>query len=117
MARAVLQKIEAAFFFLAMLLAVLLEGGIVYWLCEQPAGVTPSGLTGQWTAATLPQAWLLGALLVLAYRLMVMLMPSLDAANEDRPRSRRAFLRLWCWTMALIAMQGFAFFLGRTAGS
>jgi hypothetical protein len=113
----VLQKIEAVVFFLAMLLAVLLEGGIVYWLWEQPAGLTPFGLTGQWSGATLPQAWSLGALLVLAYRLMAMFMPSLNHANEDGRRSRKAFLRLWCWTMALIAMQGLAFFVERTAGS
>jgi len=113
-----LQKIEAAVFFLAMMLAIALEGGIVCWLYQHPAGQgASSGLAGQWTGAALPQAWLLGALVVLAYRLIVMFVPFRNKANEDGDRSREAFLRLWRWTMVLIATQGCAFLLERAAGS
>ena len=118
MVATVFQKIEAFVFFLAMMLTIVLEGGIVYWIFQHPASPrTPFALTGQWTGAALPQAWLFGALLVLAYRFIGMFMPSLEEANQDGQRSRRAFLRLWRWTIALIAMQGFAFFLERAVGS
>ena len=65
-----LDKLEAVVFFLAMMLAVVLEGGIVYRLCQHPAGQGASfGLTGQWTGAALPQAWLFGALLMLGHKI------------------------------------------------
>ena len=61
MVATVLHRIEAVVFFLAMMLAVVLEGGIVYWLSQHPASQGASfGLTGQWTGAALPQAWLFG---------------------------------------------------------
>lgn len=115
---AVLQKIEGVVFFLAMMLAIVLEGGIVYWLGQHPTGQgTSFRLTGQWTAPALPQAWLLGALFMLAYRLTAMFRPAANNATEDMRRKRKDFLRLWHWTIALIAMQAFAFFLERAAGA
>lgn len=118
MVATVLHKIEAAVFFLAMMLAVVLEGGIVYWLCQHPAGQGVSfGLTGQWTGATLPQAWLFGALLMLADKLIVVFTPSLRRAEGEVQRQRKSVLRLWRWTVALTAIQAFAFFLGRVAAS
>jgi hypothetical protein len=36
--------------------------------------------------------------------------------TEDQ-RERKDFLRLWRWTIALITMPSFAFFLGRAAGA
>jgi hypothetical protein len=69
MTATVFEKIEGFVFFLAIVLAIVLEGGIVYWVFQHPASPrSPFGLTGQWTGAALPQAWLFGALLVLAYR-------------------------------------------------
>lgn len=115
---AVLRMIEGVVFFLAMMLAIVLEGGIVYWLCQYPPGQDTSfGITGQWTAPALPQAWLLGALFMLAHRLTAMFRPAANNATEDMWRKRKDFLRLWHWTIALIAMQGFAFFLDRVAGA
>ena len=113
-----LQKIEGVVFFLAMMLAIVLKGGIGYWLGQHPTGQSTSfGVTGQWTAAALPQAWLLGALLMLASRLTAIFRPLTNSAIEDIRRKRKDFLRLWRWTMALIAMQGFAFFLERVTGA
>jgi hypothetical protein len=118
MVTAVLHKIEAVVFFLAMMLAVVLEGGIVYWLCQHPAGqATSFGLTGQWAGGTLPQAWLFGALLMLAHKLIVMFTPSWRRAEGEVQHQRKSFLRLWRWTVALTAIQAFAFFLDRVAAS
>jgi hypothetical protein len=114
----VLRRIEAVVFFLAMLLAVVLEAGIVYWLCQHPAGRSASfGLTGQWTGAALPQAWLFGALLMLAHKLIAMFTGSFGCNKGEVQRERKAFLRLWRWTVVLMAMQAFAFFLDRAAAS
>lgn len=113
-----LQKIEGVVFFMAMMLAIVLEGGIVYWLGQHPTGHgTFFGATGPWTAAALPQAWLLGALFMLACRLTAMFRSDRSNATEDVRRNQKDFLRLWRWTIALIAMQGFAFFLERVAGT
>jgi hypothetical protein len=76
MVATVLHRIEAVVFFLATILAIVLEGGIVYWLSQHPASQGASfGLTVQWTDAAFPQAWLFGALLMLAYKLIVMATP------------------------------------------
>jgi uncharacterized membrane protein len=115
MAATVLRKIEAIVFFLAMLLAVVLEGGIVYWLCRHPAGQGGSfGITGQWTGVSLPQAWIFGAFWMLGHKLIVMFT---SLGCTEGKRERKDFLRLWRWAIALIAMQSFAFFLGRVAGA
>jgi hypothetical protein len=114
----VLRRIEAVVFFLAMMLAVVLEGGIVYWLSQHPASQGASfGLTGQWTGAALPQAWLFGALLMLSHKLIVMFTGSFGCAEGEVQRERQGFLRLWRCTVVLIAVQVFAFFLDRAAAS
>ena len=101
-----------------MMLAIVLEGGIVYWLSRHPPSQGASfGLTVQWTGAALPQAWLFGALLMLAYKLIVMFTPPSGYPESEVERQRKGFLRLWRWTVALIATQAFAFFLDRVPGS
>jgi hypothetical protein len=117
MVATVLHRIEAVVFFLAMMLAVL-EGGIVYWLSQYPASQGASfGLTGQRTGTALPQAWLFGALLMLAYKLIVMFTSSSGCPEGEVQRQRKGFLCLWRWTVALIAMQAFALFLDRVPTS
>jgi hypothetical protein len=112
----VLHRIEAVVFFLVMLLAVVLDGGIVYWLSQHPASQGASfGLTDRWTGAALPQAWLFGALLMLRHKLIVMFNGSFGCAEGEVQRERKGFLRLWRWTVVLIAMQAFAVFLDRAA--
>ena len=113
-----LRRIEAVVSFLAMMLAIVLEGGIVYWLSQHPDSQGVSfGLTGQWTGAALPQAWLFGALLMLSHKLIVMFTGSFGCAEGEVQRERKGLLRLWRWTVVLIAMQAFAFLLDRVPAS
>lgn len=113
---AVLRKIEAVVFFWAMMLAIVLEGRMVYWSCQQPACPgTSFGLTGESTDAVLAQAWHFGALSMLACRLTTMFRRAPSHPREDALCKRSAFLGLWRWTIALIVMQAFAFFLKRVA--
>ena len=114
----VLRKIENATFFLAMLLAIVLEAGIVYWISKHPANPSASfSLAGEWTGIALPQGWLFGALLVLAYRLTAICMRPLNCAHSKARHNRQAFLRLWRWTIALIGMQALVLFVGRSIAS
>jgi hypothetical protein len=105
-----LSQVETFVFFAALLLAITLEGACVYWLGAaeikpSSAGIQSPNLIGQWTAATLPQCWLLGAVLVLLYRVSAMLVPPRSWGRAEAQSNRRAFLRLWCWTVALGALQ------------
>jgi hypothetical protein len=115
----VLRRLEVFVFFFAMMLAVTLEVACVYWMCGHPHlyATTEGSLNflGQWTGLALPQGWLLGALLVLIYRVTVMFIPPRRWTDNEFLQNRRAFLRLWRRAMALAAMQGLALFLGRAA--
>jgi hypothetical protein len=62
--KSTLSQAETYPFFVAMLLVLTLEGVSVYWLGLAgltTARIQSSNLAGRWTAATLPQCWLLGA--------------------------------------------------------
>jgi len=117
----VLRKLEALSFFLAMMLAVVLEGAVVYWLCGHSlVHAAPDGslnVVREWTGFALPQGWLFGALLVLIYRVTAMLIPPRSWTHSEGMRNRRAFVRLWCLAMALVAMQGLLFLLGNVSAS
>lgn len=111
-----LSQVETFVFFAALLLVITLEGTCVYWLgatspTRVPAHMQSANLVGQWTAATLPQCWLLGALLVLAYRVAAMLLPPQRWGQAETQSNRHAFLRLWRWTVALGALQVGAMYL------
>lgn len=113
-----LSQVETFVFFAAMLLAISLEGACVYWLAATSvapirAGITPANLVGQWTAATLPQFWLLGALLVLFYRASTLLVPPQSWGWAESRSNRRSFVRLWCWTVALGSLQLGTLYLDR----
>jgi hypothetical protein len=113
-----LRKLENATFFLAMLLVVVFEAGIVYWISKHPASASASfSLAGEWTGVALPQGWLLGALLVLAYRLTAIYIEPPNCAHSEARHNRQAFLRLWRRTIALIGMQGLVLFVGRSVAS
>ena len=113
-----LRKIENATFFLAMLMAVVFEAGIVYWISKHPASPPASfSLAGEWTGIALPQGWLFGALLVLAYRLTAICVEPPNCAHSEARHNRQAFLCLWRWTIALIGMQGLVLFVGRSVAS
>ena len=116
----ILRQIETFMFFAAMLLAITLEGACVYWLwlpgtLRAQAG-TQASVVGQWTAATLPQCWLLGEVAVLVYRIAVMLMSGRSSAVEDLLHNRKAFVRLWRWVMAVGTVQICALYLDRVTG-
>jgi hypothetical protein len=117
----VLRRLEAFVLFFAMILAVTLEGACVYWMCGQvrQSAMSDSSLNfvGEWTSPVLPQGWLLGALLVLTYRVAAMFIPPRRWGDNEFREHRLAFLRLWRWAMALIAMQALAFLLGRVAAA
>lgn len=117
----VLQRLETAVVFLAMTLAVVLEGALVYWIFQHPSPRPAShnlfNVQGEWTGIVLPQVWLFGALFVLAYRAFETFSLWRNWTTSDRRRHRSAFLRLWRWIVALITIQGFALFLGNTNAS
>jgi hypothetical protein len=117
----VLRKLETVMLFSAMMLAVVLEAALVYWIFQRPVLLTspPSSfqVKGEWTGIALPQGWLFGALLVLVYRATVTFHPPRSWANSDKGRNRTAFLRLWRWTVVLMAIQGLALFLGNANAS
>jgi len=117
-----LRRLETFAFFLAMMLAVTLEGACVYWMSghsvlHRTPDSSLSFMRGEWTGFALPQGWLLGALLVLIYRMTVMLLPPKRWGHNDLLHNQRAFLRLWRWVMALVAMQGLALYLERIVAS
>jgi hypothetical protein len=114
-----LHQIETFVFFAAMLLAITLEGACVYWLWlpgTMPARPeTQVSLVGQWTAATLPQCWLLGAVAVLVYHTAMMFVPRRTLQLDDLLRNRQTFVRLWRWVMAIAAVQMCGLYLDRMA--
>ena len=115
------RRLEALVLFAAIMLTVVLEGVVVCRIFEHPLlRVTPHrsfSLAGEWTGLTLPQGWLLGALLVLVYRQIPMFIPPTNWTDSELWVNRRAFLGLWRWSLALIAMQGLVLFLGHTVSS
>jgi len=102
-----------------MMLAIILEGAFVYWMCRQRFVLAthdrPLNVAGEWTGLALPQGWLLGALLVLIYRVTAMFIPPTGWTGDAIQHNRRAFVRLWCLAMALAVMQGLLFLLGNRA--
>lgn len=110
-----LRQLEGFVFFAAMLLAIVVEGACVYWLgvptvLRLRAGEPPT-IVVQWTASTLPQYWLLGALAVMLYRIVVMVVPPKRWGQTESQQNRSAFLRLWGWTMAVATVQMAALYL------
>lgn len=116
-----LRKLEAITFFAAMLLIVVVEGACVYWIfghspVHAAAGHSPS-VMGAWTGLALPQGWLLGAVLVLVYRLVAMFIPPTDWTDGECLHNRRAFVRLWILAIAIACMQALLHFLDKAATS
>lgn len=119
LAASMLRKLETASVFAALMLALVLEAGCVYWLRAGGIGVLaharPSAnMVAVWADPTLPQCWLAGALLVLVYRALAMAR-SRGQNVGARKRHREAFLRLWRWTMAVSAVQIGALYLDHVA--
>jgi hypothetical protein len=117
----VLRRLEAFVFFFAMMLVIILEGACVDWMCGHPRLYTTTEgaytFVGEWTGLTLPQGWVIGASLVLIYRVTAMFIPPRRWGDKEFSQNRRDFLHLWRCAMALVAMQGLALFLGRAAAA
>src|SRR5262249_33847109 len=110
------RTLEALTFFLAMRLAIILEGGFVFWMFRHPPEHANSdsslNVVGGWTGLGLPRCWWLGLLLVLTSRVTAMCIPPLGWPDREFRHNRRAFLSHLCLAIALVAMRGLALFLG-----
>jgi hypothetical protein len=105
-----LQKLESLVCFLATVLALLIEGCFVYWMqtCPlTPRTATFSTVGGQWISPTLPQCWLLGAVVAM----FCYLCRGIQSDSQRAVEGRRTFLRIWYWFLALASAQGCALFL------
>lgn len=103
-------QIEIFVFLVAMLPAIALKGACVYRLRSaevkpSPAEIQLPNFVGKRTAATLPQCRLLRALFVLFYRVSAMVVLPPSWGRVEAQSNRRAFLCLWCWTVALGTLQ------------
>ena len=110
-----LQKLERFACFLAALLALVVEACLVYALRLYPRATAPVNsfpYGGEWMGPTLPQCWLVGALVVLLYYLL-----HTWRVNEGLAvQRRRAFLRTWRWFLALASVHGGTLCLGYFLG-
>lgn len=110
-----LKKLETFTLLLAALLALAVEGAFVYWIRldpRGPQGVEPSLLyVGDWISPTLPQYWLIGALLALFYYLTLVLRSRTELKPDNFFRQRQTFLRIWYWFLAVASAQGCALYL------
>ena len=116
-----LRRFEAIVFFFAMTLPIVLEAAVVYWIFQhlgKPSTSNPSfTAVGEWTGMTLPQAWVLGALFVLVYRAVTIVIAPASWTNQMFSRTCLAFVRLWRWSIAMIVMQELVLFLDRAIAS
>lgn len=92
----------------ATLAVVALEVFSVHWLVAgirtNPQPDLPVDVLSQWTALTLPQCWMLGAVVALLYYSFAILLFA-KTRDDIWLRNRYRFLRLWRWAMAVGAVQ------------
>ena len=116
-----LRRCETIVFFFAMMLPIVLEGAVVYWISQHPLKPHTSNASftavGEWTGMALPQAWLLGAFLLLVYHVVTVVITPASCKNHMFSRTWLAFVRLWRWTIAMILMQELVLFLDRAVAS
>ena len=116
-----LRKLEALTFFAAKLLVIVVEGAWVYWILGHSPVYATAGrslnVVGAWTGLALPQGWLLGAVLVLIYRVIAMFIPPADWTDGEWLHNRRAFVRLWSLAIAMVSMQALLHFLDKAVTS
>lgn len=116
-----LRKFEAIVFFFAIMLLIVLEAAVVYWIFQYPAKPSTSNpsftAVGEWTGIALPQAWLLGALFVLVCRAVTVVVAPAGWTSQMFSRTWLAFVRLRRWSIAMILMQELVLFLDRAIAS
>ena len=109
-----LKKFEALTLLLAALMPLLIEGCYVYWIWLRPLGPNAPApslfYVGQWTSPTVPQYWLVGALLALFYRFVLIVRPPGMLEPEKLAQHRRTFVRIWYWFLLLAGAQGCALY-------
>jgi len=107
-----LKKLETSAFLLAALLATTIEGAFVYWIWYHPLpGQVSDSYIAHWMSPTLPQSWLIGALLALFYYVIPITHPAVRLDSEERTKFRRTFLRTWYWFVAFASAQGCVLYL------
>ena len=110
-----LQKLERFVCFSAALLALVVEACLVYAVRLYPRATAPVNSLAygsEWIGPTLPQCWLVGALVSLLYCLWHAWRVNGGLAVQRR----RDFLRTWRWFLALASMHGGALCLGYFLG-
>jgi len=111
---ATLRRLETFAFFLAMMLAVILDGACACWMWKHVGPVSTNMVDPlcEQKGSVLREGWLLAALLVLVCRAGETLSTAKRWSHDEVLQNQLAFLRLWGWAMALLAAQGVAIHLG-----
>jgi len=114
---ATLRRLETFAFFLAMMLAVILDGGCAYWIWKHVHAVSTITLDPlrEQIGFVPSEGWSLASLVVLICRVVDTLLPVKRWSHDDLVRNQLAFLRLWGWAMALLVAQGVALYLEQAA--
>jgi ABC-type multidrug transport system fused ATPase/permease subunit len=114
---AMFRRLETLAFFLAMMLAVILDGACAYWMWKHVDSVSATTLDPlrEQEGFALPEGWLLAALVVLICRTVETLCTVKSWSHGEVPQNQRAFLCLWGWAMALLIALGVAIHLGPVA--
>jgi len=117
----VLRRCGSILFFSAMMVPLIVEAAVVYWICQYQGNANTSNLSfisvGGWTGIALPQAWLLGAGWVLAYRAVTTFTAPADATNQIFSRTCLSLMRLWRWSVSVVIVQKLGIFLSRGVAS
>jgi hypothetical protein len=117
---ATLRRLETLAFFLAMMLAVTLDGAFAYWVWKHVGSVSvptldPLDPLREQIGFVPSEGWSLASLVVLICRVVDTLLPVKRWSHDDLVRNQLAFLRLWGWAMALLVAQGVALYLEQAA--
>jgi len=117
----VLHRCAPILFFSATMVPLIVEAAVVYWICQYQGNANTSNLSfisvGEWTGIALPQAWLLGACWLLAYRAVSTFTALAGTTNQIFSRTCLSFIRLRRWAVAVIIVQKLGIFLGRAVAS
>lgn len=113
----VLPRLETCAFFLAMMLAITLDGALAYWVWKHVGSVSVPTLDPlrEQMGFALPEGWSLAAWIVLICRVVDTLLPAKRWSHNELLQNQLVFLRLWGWAMALLVAQGVAFYLEQAA--
>ena len=114
---ATLRRLETLALFLAMMLAIILDGACAYWMWKHVGPVSTNMVDPlrEQKGSVLREGWLLAALVVLVCRAVETLSTAKRWSHDEVLQNQLAFLRLWGWAMALLVALGVAIHLGPVA--